>query len=228
MRSPLLRLWLLTAVPALAQAPKIATAVTKYGPFKFFNIEIIRVEADRPCGFSAKIENHTGTNWDHPLFSIKVSGLAPDGKLQSFEIEAQSEFIGTTLAVDTVAGKCITDLPAIAVRTIEASLVSGEPDLDVVRRNQELAKLPTINAGSTPLFVAADRKCAEEFQRGIAAGGLEGRKRISELAKYGCGFITDGPARAEILRKDGAFMIVKLANGEDSGKSGWVPAAWVK
>lgn len=62
----------------------------------------------------------------------------------------------------------------------------------------------------------------------MAMEGLEKRKRLTELVEYGCGFIAEGPVRAEIVRKDAAFMLVKLANGRDSGKSGWVPAAWIK
>lgn len=128
--------------------------------------------------------------------------------------------------MDSVTGKCITDRSGISVDRIEALLTAGVPDLETIKRNAYLAKLPLISAEM--LFIGSDRKCAEQFQQTMAMEGLEKRKRLSELQEYGCGFITDGPVRAEILRKDSAFVAVKLANGQHAGKSGWVPAAWVK
>src|SRR5256885_1376252 len=97
MKCALAVLFLLTNIPALPETPKTATVTTKYGTFRFLAIEIIRVENDRPCGFAAKVENHTGTTWDNPVFSVKVSGFAPGGGRQSFEIKAGSDYIGNVL-----------------------------------------------------------------------------------------------------------------------------------
>jgi hypothetical protein len=41
-----------------------------------------------------------------------------------------------------------------------------------------MAKLPILNGGSSVAFLAADRKCAEQFQQVFSMEGLEKRKRL--------------------------------------------------
>jgi hypothetical protein len=91
-----------------------------------------------------------------------------------------------------------------------------------------LAKIPLISSGSSVLFVASDRKCAMQFQQALAMDGLEKRKRLAELVTYNCGIIGESPVHAEIAKRDGDYVLVKLADGKHEGQSGWVPVAWVR
>lgn len=95
-------------------------------------------------------------------------------------------------------------------------------------RAARLAKLPWVNSGGLSAFIASDRKCAEQFQQALAMDGLEKRKHLADLLSYGCGFLADSPVHAELLQKDGNYALVKLAEGKQDGRSGWVPVAWMK
>ena len=58
--------------------------------------------------------------------------------------------------------------------------------------------------------------------------GLEKRKRMSDLVAYGCGFLADSPVHVELVQNDSAYALVRLAEGKEDGRNGWVPVAWMK
>jgi hypothetical protein len=250
MKCAVAALFLLSAICGFAETPKTAVAMTKYGSFRFNLIQIIRAIPDAPCGFWARVENHTGTTWDDPVFSVKLSGAEPGGVRKSFEVEAHSDYIGNVGGTDEVTGKCMTDRPEISIDRIDISLIAGQPDLEIIQQLEKartaekkalkrdadatavraayLAKLPLVSSGTPIAFIASDRKCAEQFQEAATMEGLEKRKRLADLIAYGCGFSVDSPVHADLVQKQGGFALVKLAHGNYAGKSGWVPAAWVR
>jgi tetratricopeptide (TPR) repeat protein len=99
----------------------------------------------------------------------------------------------------------------------------------------EMAKLPILNGGSSVAFLAADRKCAEQFQKAFSMEGLEKRKRLAELVQYKCGLVVDTPVHlaklpvetVEAIQHKATYTSVTIAEGESKGKSGWVPTSWV-
>jgi hypothetical protein len=144
----------------------------------------------------------------------------------------------------------VYDRPEISIDRIDISLTAGQPDLEIIQQLEKtraaekkalkreadaaavraayLAKLPLVRSGTPIAFIASDRRCAEQFQEAVTMEGLEKRKRLADLVAYGCGFIVDSPVHADLVQKQGGFALVKLANGNYAGKSGWVPASWVR
>jgi hypothetical protein len=95
-------------------------------------------------------------------------------------------------------------------------------------RRAYLAKFPTVNNGYTALFFGADRKCAVQFVEALSMEGLEKRKRLADLISYQCGFMEKIGVHVQKLQVSGDYLEVKIVDGDDAGKSGWVPSAWVK
>jgi len=138
------------------------------------------------------------------------------------------------------------DFPGCVVDDVEFKLIKGTSALEeernaaaerarakatqarVAARAAELAKLPLLSSGGTTAFVGADRKCAQQFQEALALDGLEKRKRIADLVTYGCGFIADSPVRVTTTPQRGEYVLITIADGNQTGRSGWVPVLWVK
>lgn len=79
---------LLAAVLGHSAAPKTALVRTPYGHLRLYGIQIIQVEADRPCGFAANVDNLTQVSWDSPVFAVVVSGATANGTRKQFGITA--------------------------------------------------------------------------------------------------------------------------------------------
>jgi hypothetical protein len=94
-------------------------------------------------------------------------------------------------------------------------------------RLAKIRALPLIRSGSSQVFVAADRKCGEQFQEALSMDGLEKRKRIAEIVSYGCGSYAASPVHAEVKMETGGYALVVLAEGVNRNLAGWVPLQWV-
>jgi tetratricopeptide (TPR) repeat protein len=125
--------------------------------------------------------------------------------------------------------------PSADFKIKTAAEVAAEKEEALTPYYAEMAKLPILNGGSSVAFVAADRKCAEQFQQVFSMEGLEKRKRLAELVQYKCGLVVDTPVHlaklsveaVEAIQHKAAYISVTIVEGESKGKSGWVPAEWV-
>ena len=115
-----------------------------------------------------------------------------------------------------------------AARAADERARGNAAEARVAARAAELAKLPLLSSGGTTAFVGADRKCAQQFQEALALDGLEKRKRIADLVTYGCGFIAHSPIRVTTTPQLGEYVLITIADGNQAGRSGWVPVLWVK
>jgi len=92
-----------------------------------------------------------------------------------------------------------------------------------------LAKLPSIVNQMAAVFVASDIKCSQQYQAALTlGGGLEARKKLSELVTFGCGFLADAGTHVSLISRQGTYALVHIENGAQAGNNGWVPATWVK
>jgi hypothetical protein len=242
--NPLKTIVLVAAVTAVGLAqttlprlPKTTDVTTRYGPLRFYNIELITEMKDRPCGFSAHITNFTGVALDDdPTFLVKISGLDLSGKRSGFEFPVVSTYVGNDpLNRYSAQGACPETIPDIAPDQIQISFLSGTPDqedlaqLAALRaRAARLKRLPLLASGSATAFIAADRKCAQQFQGAAKLEGLEKRKQIADLFAFGCGFPADSPVRILVVKRDAEYALITLADGKTEGKSGWVSIGWLK
>ena len=164
--------------------------------------------------------------------------LAPEGRQ---EIDTDLTNVYTTQHGDTSG---LAEIKALAkaspttpvdFKIKTAAEVAAEKKEALAPYYAEMAKLPVLNGGSSAAFLAADRKCAEQFQQVFSMEGLEKRKRLAELVQYKCGLVVDTPVHltkisaetVEAIKHKEAYILVMIAEGESKGKSGWVPAKWV-
>lgn len=227
---------------------KEATVNTRYGSFYFYGIVVQR----SPCRFYANVLNQTSITWEKPLFAAKASGLDSSGKRITFTITIRApDLSANSREFELAHGICslTEDDESPKVDRLSISMMGGTPDKEdlaaferrtaarkrdaeaaaasTAARNSRLAKLPLITSGGESAFIGSDRKCAEQFQQALAMDGLEKRKRFADLISFGCGFLTNSPARAVIGPRDGNYVAVTLADGKQEGKSGWVPTSWL-
>jgi hypothetical protein len=197
---------------------------------------------DRPCAFIGNLEEVSGVGWRNLDLSVKLSGVSNDNPV-STDIPARIDAIGARENRD-VNTKChATMFPFVPTQTV-VTFLGGTPDNEKTRASKldedladyHRAQLVKLNSGSPGVFLAADRKCAEEFQQALSMDGLDRRKRMADLVLYKCGFIVDtgvhlAPLSVEALNtlheKPAGYIQVTVADGESAGKSGWVPAKWV-
>ena len=101
----------------------------------------------------------------------------------------------------------------------------------VARANTQAAyikTLPKLDNGNVAVFLGSDRKCSEQFVQALSMDGLEKRKKIDELVRFGCGFLEDRGARVKRIQADSNYCLVAPAEGKHEGKPGWVPCSWLK
>jgi hypothetical protein len=94
-------------------------------------------------------------------------------------------------------------------------------------RRRELARLPKLANGGETIPVAADEKCLSQTVDAIGEGGLESRKKLSELLEYRCFFTVKSRTPVRILKKDGKNSLVSVMDGDHEGQSGWVSSDWL-
>jgi hypothetical protein len=243
-----MRLMVLCAALAFqlhAGMPSAISVKTPYGPMELYGISFERWLA---CEFKASLSNSTGVAWANLDFKISIDAIDGSGQKASASANVHVERIGGD-NVSIARGLCDVP-PRFNPVAANAVLMHGQPDpLDVARferaerqrknaetkaaadsaaRSAALAKLPILNSGSAAAFIGSDRKCAQQFQEALGMDGLEKRKRIAELVSYGCGFLADSPVRVTSGQRDGAFVLITLADGRQQGKSGWIPVAWLR
>jgi hypothetical protein len=95
-------------------------------------------------------------------------------------------------------------------------------------RRRELAQLPKLTNGNETVPVAADEKCLSQTVDAINEGGLESRKKISELLAYRCFFTVKTQTPVRVLKKGWKSSLVSVADGEHEGQSGWVSSDWLQ
>ena len=88
-------------------------------------------------------------------------------------------------------------------------------------------RFSTILSGRVGAFVASDPTCSQEYVQALTTSGLELRKKISDLVRYDCGFFTTSGVHAKVLERRSAKALVKLLDGDQAGRTGWVPASWI-
>jgi hypothetical protein len=228
-----------------ATAPKETRVETPYGPLTLTAMRLVQVELDRPCGFAANLENTTGIRWTNIVFSVGVTGLDDHGNRVSPRVTVKLEYLDGDV-VTMASGWCDRIWPRIDVTGISVSMVAGTPnndDVTVFRRNQAarkrsaeqaaarsayVSKLAVLTNGNDSVFVGSDQKCSEQFVQALSMDGLEKRKRMADLLAYGCGFLVKDRTHIEIVEKGLKYVLIRPAEGPAIGKSGWVPATWIK
>lgn len=241
---PLVLLFL-SALFVEAQIESTAKVKTAYGQIALSNMRILRTQySQTPCGFAMNIENTTGVGWENMEFLAKASGRDTNENPWSVEFpvavtgvsgdSARAVFAGCNgsfsyATVDKFSVAFIRGIPvasdvvafkkAESVRAAERKRASDA----AATRAAFLAKLPTLNSGTTVAFMGSDRKCAVQFQDSLRMDGLEKRKRLADLVSFGCGFLADAPVKVQVVQKEGDYTLVNLADGKLNGKGGWVP-----
>jgi len=94
-------------------------------------------------------------------------------------------------------------------------------------REAELAQLPKLS-GADLHFVGYDKKCVDEFLDASSMEGLAKRKRIAELISYQCGFIENDGVPVDVLAREGKHVRIRIRDGHNTGKVGWVFSGVVK
>lgn len=216
-----------------------------------------RNEIGTSCGFIGRIENKTSTSWSGPLFSAKISGRDATGSPQSFAITVRTEDLSYGEFTWKVWGSCPEGQEEFQIERLSMELIGGLSLQDELTRERKaaavaearsrakalaarkraaeqqaaraayLAKLPVLNNGTDVIFVGADKKCSQQFTEALSMDGLEKRKRIADLITYGCGFLVDAGTHIELVQREGSSALVRPAEGNQAGKSGWVPLSWV-
>jgi hypothetical protein len=95
-------------------------------------------------------------------------------------------------------------------------------------RQRELAQLPKLANGNETVPIAADEKCLSQTVDAINDGGLEGRKKLSELLAYRCFFTVKSQTPVQVLKKGWKISQVSVMDGEHEGQSGWVSSDWIR
>src|SRR5207244_423258 len=81
-------------------------------------------------------------------------------------------------------------------------------------RQRELAQLPKLANGNETIPVAADEKCLSQTVDAVNEGGLESRKKLSELLAYRCFFTVKSQTPVRILKKGWKSSLVSVMDGE--------------
>ncbi len=95
-------------------------------------------------------------------------------------------------------------------------------------RRRELAQLPKLDNGNETIPVAADEKCLSQTVDAINEGGLESRKKLSELLAYRCFFTVNNQTPVRVLKKGWKSSLISVMDGEHEGQSGWVSSDWIR
>jgi hypothetical protein len=134
----------------------------------------------------------------------------------------QEGWVEKTLVVLTAREIAANAAAMKAEQDRQASIKKAEQD-----RQASLAKMSTLSNGAELIFVGADRKCSEQFVQAAGMEGLEKRKRLAELISYGCGFTTRTGSHISVLQSSAGFSLVKLEDGKETGRTGWIPTKWM-
>jgi hypothetical protein len=242
----------------LFASPTEALIDTPHGPLRLYSIRLVKASRYGPCKLSASIENSTSIGWTSVVLSVVATGRSLSGDTASFKTTIALDKINAhSLKYAPGECEKSNQQPDINIEEISASMFEGTPDSKDVttareeererkrnlaqatsaraareRASQEraayLAKLPALSNGSEAVFIGANAKCSDQFVEALRMEGLEKRKRIAELIAFKCGFLVDNGTHVELLRRDGARAVVKMAEGERLGASGWVPTTWIR
>lgn len=198
---------------------------TPHGDLLLRIISLPHEQPERPCGFSARVGNTSAIEWLNTTLSVTVTGYDYQDRSMSLAIALHADRIGkgSNAAVNLTA-ICKGDRFIQEVRDIRAVFVSGTPDPEAIR----LTTLPIVDAHPNPLFVAADRKCAMQFQQSLKLDGLDLRKAMAELVAYSCGFIVPSAVRATQENSDSGFALITISEGSFKNRAGWVPLLWIR
>lgn len=227
----------------LSSAPHSPADAPNFGPFAVaapgggnFVVEQIVFSA-LP---EVRITNKTGRNWGGLRLLLTVTGrltetAKPITKQANLDISAIYIDETQEFAVDL-------DLPEMTVSTVKVAYGTGYRQPNEEEKEQEgrkaaaaaaaraaaLAKKPKLDSGAAAVPVAADRKCLDQTMAALGVEGLESRKRIAELVKYGCIFTVPRLTPIDVLKADGRYSLVGVAAGGSAGKQGWVATDWIK
>ena len=134
---------------------------------------------NRPCAFIGNLEEVSGVSWRNLDLSVRLTGVSNDNPV-STEIPARIDAIGARENRD-VNAKCHAAMfPFVPTETV-VTFLGGTPDSEKTRASKldedladyHRAQLVKLNSGSPGVFLAADRKCAEEFQQALSPPGRE-------------------------------------------------------
>jgi hypothetical protein len=108
------------------------------------------------------------------------------------------------------------------------ALLAARAKQQAADRRKFLAQHPVLSTGAELVFIGADRKCAVQFVEAAAMEGLEKRKRLADLVAHGCGFTASSMVHVRVAEKQGGYALVEVLEGDNQGKSGWVPSGWLR
>jgi hypothetical protein len=214
-------------------------ADTPHGPFVF---DFLKTSIkDGRCIVSAHVENRSDTSCDHLKFLISFDAEDNESHSWSIGVPVSISDLGWNQSLWDVTGICPDVLPALRLKDLRVSLISGDNLADALERAEKreqlaaqarrtmIAKAPKLqNALATSAFVAADRKCLDQAISAISKGeGVEPRKALAELVQYGCGFPVPNGAAVRINATDGNKTSITLLDTNHEGESGWVLTTWV-
>jgi len=198
-----------------------------------------------------KVTNHTRRRWSDPVFLATVTGISQNADKTAVEQEVTFTVDGICSPGQTmdfwlisnkhflpfeVLGWQITFLDGEQLPTDED--IAAEEHKKVVAekraaaagaaRAAALARKLKLDSGASAVPVAADPKCLDQTIAALEAEGLESRKRVAELMKYGCIFTVPKMTPVDVLKSEGRHSFVGVAAGVSVGKRGWVATEWLK
>ena len=124
---------------------------------------------------------------------------------------------------------CPDDVEPFLAERVGFAFVSGNPVLskeDLEKKDRALTAAifskPIVRSAFKAILIADDPECAVDYGKAVDAGGIEGRKKISDLIAHGCGFATPTGTHVETVTIKGDALLVRMVDGPHSGKTGWV------
>lgn len=196
--------------------------------FEFQGINWIEYHSGQPVEILERIEVEEPT----PIPGLFRHG--PEGCVGVRLVNGEQEgWVEKTLVAPTAREVAVKAAARKAEQDRQARLKKAEQDrqASVARAEQEqqarLATMATLFSGAELLFIGADRKCSEQFVQASEMEGLEKRKRLAELISYSCGFATRPGVHISILQSANGYSLVRLEDGKEAGKTGWVPLKWM-
>ena len=124
---------------------------------------------------------------------------------------------------------CPDDIEPFLAERATFSYLAGTPVLsseDLNKRDRAVTEAiftkPVVRSIFKAIVIGDDPECAVDYGKAVDAGGVDGRKRITEIVAHGCGFVTPTGTHVETITVKGDALRVRMLDGPHPGKEGWV------
>jgi len=226
-----------------AVAPKRCaevTASTKYGPIAFLNLGVSQDSV------TAQVDNRSETGWEPVRFVLTLKGpegsksinntinkMARGETARLLSVPEGAPFQPERCFILMVGGVPRSPRLEGSIRALEhdamvAEAAQREQERIATERSKMLASAPKLDSGTGPVLLGADKKCLDQAIEASKMEGLEKRKKIAELAGYGCVFTVDRLPPVRVEGAEGGFSRVTPIDGPKAGHTGWVLSSWLR